>query len=79
MVATVFVFSFIGLAFVFMGIHLAIIANGKDCETSTHVVEVYHGNWWATWHTSFQIKMINCSVVMSFVAIIIAIVTGLIL
>ena len=31
-----------------------ILSKGKPKRTPTHTVEVYHGNWWATWHTPRQ-------------------------
>ena len=52
----------------------------KGCEhsgTATHSIEVYHGNWWATWHTPSQIRLMVGSMIATVVFLIAAIITAL--
>ena len=35
----------------------------KSSETKTHTVEVYHGNWWATWHTPGKVRLMTGSAI----------------
>ena len=35
---------------------IAVVESGRGVADDTHTVEIYHGNWWTTWHTPGQIR-----------------------
>lgn len=51
---------------------------GSDEPDSTHTEEIYHGNWWSTWYTPVQMKLIDTSIILTIVFFVASIVLMLI-
>ena len=41
-----------------MAAMLVLTARGKPQMTETHTDEIYHGNWWSTWHRPFESQIL---------------------
>ena len=39
-----------------LAVQSIILSRGQPRASTTHTVEEYHGNWWATWHTPAQYR-----------------------
>ena len=42
--------AWIGMALAPLGTGARMMSRSSGTETSRHTLEIYHGNWWATWH-----------------------------
>lgn len=40
-------------------VYIKALAGGSSTRTERHAVEVYHGNWDASWHTSLQANIMG--------------------
>ena len=48
----------IGLIILGTVIMAVLTARGKPQMTETHTDEIYHGNWWSTWHRPFESRVL---------------------